>query len=202
MKAILGYLELVIIMIFMICGMPLLIMCVKTSVNYKYTYLTDKSTYKMYDGNEETIVYSRYYRNSSGASEPFREIKSYEPVKPLSMDISGLVFMNYVGDDFSTGTQRSTYYNTDILSSGYQLQIKNGWTGLRDVQTKDIANRLMGTTSSARNAYFDANVNDTKVSDNTQFYMYWETEKGNPTTNVIGQWALSTKPVLFNVETK
>lgn len=133
MKASQGYFELVIIMAFMVAGLPLLMTLVYACHSSEMNYLEDKTIYKMSDSVEWIL----YDANGNKVYVP-------DNLAPLSVDYGGAQIMAVIQDDYCPKDGRLYYYNYDASSiysfinvstdakvsvtSGWGAQCTAGWT--------------------------------------------------------------------------
>lgn len=107
MKAWTGYIELIIIMVFIIAGVPLFLALVYTCNKSSFNYLADKTIYNI--SNNEGM-----YLASDGRYYPVAML-------PIRVDYGGAIAMALVQDNYcpAGGNNLAYAYNTDIINSEF-----------------------------------------------------------------------------------
>lgn len=140
MKAHTGITDLIMIMVFIVAGVPLLLSLMRACNNSRFSYLDDKTVYNMYDSVEYVPV-----KDPDGHT-------SMVPTNlaPISLDYGGAQLIALIQDDYcpSDGTKVNWKLTADTpwgwnsttgvvtplttsLSTNPTLQITKGWTAKR-----------------------------------------------------------------------
>lgn len=161
MKATTGFMELVIVMVFMIAAVPLIITLVATCNSSHVTYLDDKTMYDMSGAIE-------YERDADGRMIP-------KDMLTIHTDAAGAFLIAVVNDDYcpkeacevvydlgynnydlSDTTSYGVYRNTAVTSSNI-LRMERGYKAVRNSKFGAICNnavtRVGGSNPTVRKAF-------------------------------------------------
>lgn len=162
MKAWSGFTELLIVTVFILCGIPLLLSLVYSLNHSKFNYLDDKTIYSLNMNDNDMFV------------DPDTGLEYPNAMLPVHTDFGGALAMAVVQDDYCPEEAKSLLYaystrdngiamdsvlqgadntalssptltDVDKVHNGYywhELQIRSGWEGIKRDKYYELRNRV------------------------------------------------------------
>lgn len=174
-----GFIELLIIVVTLVAGLPLFVACVIMSQrDMGLTYINDKSTWAMEPD------YVRDHVDTDGDGHPDKYILIPEGFTPLNISIEQAAVMAYVQDEYGVPTARKVYYKWS--ADRYDIPLVD-WTQESNPNAADYNWSVPYRQRAARvgvNNATDAVAaiakKDTVLSKiDNEYYMVWNSEINN-----------------------
>ena len=152
MKGIQGFMDLIILVVFMMASVPLLVTLIITSNKTKMNYLEDKTMFTLTD----SIEYDLQEING-------RKVYMPKSLAPLSLDYGGAQVLALIQDDYCPDDGTNVYYDYDANSvfttinplTDANLVITDSWKTVREAKWQEVLSKSISTNTAESPNTFD-----------------------------------------------